>query len=1189
MVRSKVSWMFKSRVRLIISVSTLVGVVGIVYAQTSPGTAVPGEPFEVHGQLYSGSAPAGFPLGDGWAQGASQYGVLDDNGNPAKDGSGTPFNASRMVDPNWGNMGDGFDTTLFAGRNKNQDHIGATDDPWEWAGGGGGPQKNDITNAYFHTRVDPITGDRWVFVAAETRSINGDSHVDFEFNQAGLAVLGETEGEIVGLGPYGGRSIDDFMISIDFEQGGAHPVAIIRDWNGTEFVEVSALGAVFSATNVDDIPHGANGTWKHFSDDGAETNLLTHLQLVEGAANLTALGIEVDPCSTDATFIAKTRSSSSWTADLKDFTIVRFPLEPVPDLQITSPQNICTGGTFGVSVKDLTELPNTTLEWNIEGCGQIIGDPTATTIGVQADLACGCDIVLSVSAAGGMCRTQAVARTTVAVGDDTSPVLSDEPDDLTAECDDVPTAAVITATDDCMTSPVKFTEDTVPGSCLGDSVITRTWSAQDACQNTASHTQTVTVQDTTAPVLVGVPGDGRASCDDIPAAAEVTASDNCSSAAVEVAEQTQPGNCVGSATIVRTWVATDACGNEAAANQVILVFDEAPPEQSGIPADATYECDALPVPPHVSATDNCSEVTSGYDEVETPGLCNGESRIMRTWTAEDDCGNLAARAQVITLVDTTDPILIGVPEDATEECDMISDPPHVTVTDNCSDPVVDYVEEIAAGPGAGKALITRTWTATDDCGNQTSATQRIMVIDTSAPALIGVPADATYECDALPAPPAVTAEDNCAVPTVEFAETSETGPCDGTLIVTRTWTATDDCGNQIAQSQVITLVDTTSPVLSEFPVNTTAECDAIPTPPAVTATDNCSVAQVNLDEVEQPGDCEGESLITRTWTATDACGNQSTHVQIVTVIDTTAPVLNDEPADVTVECNDVPGPPTLTASDNCDREVSVTRTDDKSPGTCAADYTVQRTWTAADGCGNESHAYQLLTVQDTTAPRIQFSPNGTQFICNGRPIEFRATTSDNCVGSELSIVNITAITANNREHVTVTQSPDGTARVTATGPAMIRGTLVATDDCGNDSQPFEVNVRTLIGLEACSQGFWKNHPERWGPTGYTPDMRFVDAFQITDLSSAEIPASFSSSLTLFEAANMTGGSFNQTLLQGTAALLNAGYATMRYPLTIEQVVEAMRAAFAGDISFDAARQVFTTAQAAEGECGCPAG
>lgn len=120
--------------------------IGVVIAQTLPGTVCPGAPFEVFGLLYSGSAPAGFLRGDAWAQGASFYGVLDENGLPALGANGNRFRAARMVDPNWGNSGDGYDPTLFVGGNKNSDLIGAGQAPWDWGGGGGSPQKNDITN-----------------------------------------------------------------------------------------------------------------------------------------------------------------------------------------------------------------------------------------------------------------------------------------------------------------------------------------------------------------------------------------------------------------------------------------------------------------------------------------------------------------------------------------------------------------------------------------------------------------------------------------------------------------------------------------------------------------------------------------------------------------------------------------------------------------------------------------------------------------------------------------------------------------------------------------------------------------------------------------------------------------------------------------------------------------------------------
>ena len=54
--------------------------------------------------------------------------------------------------------------------------------------------------------------------------------------------------------------------------------------------------------------------------------------------------------------------------------------------------------------------------------------------------------------------------------------------------------------------------------------------------------------------------------------------------------------------------------------------------------------------------------------------------------------------------------------------------------------------ETIAGDCAGSYTIERTFTATDDCGNSTSATQTITVEDTTAPEFTSVPADYTAEC-----------------------------------------------------------------------------------------------------------------------------------------------------------------------------------------------------------------------------------------------------------------------------------------------------------------------------------------------------------------------------------------------------------------------------------------------------------
>jgi len=126
-----------------------------------------------------------------------------------------------------------------------------------------------------------------------------------------------------------------------------------------------------------------------------------------------------------------------------------------------------------------------------------------------------------------------------------------------------------------------------------------------------------------------------------------------------------------------------------------------------------------------------------------------------------------------------------------------------------------------------------------------------------------------------------------------------------------------------------------------------------------------------------------------------------------------------------------------------------------------------------------------------------------------------------------------------------------------------------------------------LGKEACSQGFWKNHFDAWGPTGYSPGMLYVDAFEITDLSSPEIPGSFDINLTLGTAINNIGGTLGQPLLQSTGALLNAAHPAVDFPATVGQVRMIMQAAFAGDIAFNEALSMINLWNGAERECGCP--
>jgi outer membrane protein assembly factor BamB len=72
--------------------------------------------------------------------------------------------------------------------------------------------------------------------------------------------------------------------------------------------------------------------------------------------------------------------------------------------------------------------------------------------------------------------------------------------------------------------------------------------------------------------------------------------------------------------------------------------------------------------------------------------------------------------------------------------------------------------------------------------------------------LIGVPDNITVECNQVPSPPTVTAEDACGGDvSVEYEQTMTPGPCQDSYTLTRTWTATDVGGNQVTGTQVITV------------------------------------------------------------------------------------------------------------------------------------------------------------------------------------------------------------------------------------------------------------------------------------------------------------------------------------------------------------------------------------------------
>src|SRR5438128_10958820 len=106
-----------------------------------------------------------------------------------------------------------------------------------------------------------------------------------------------------------------------------------------------------------------------------------------------------------------------------------------------------------------------------------------------------------------------------------------------------------------------------------------------------------------------------------------------------------------------------------------------------------------------------------------------------------------------------------------------------------------------------------------------------------------------------------------------------------------------------------------------------------------------------IPDVPTPTRCPYTSLVRSTWTARDACGNQSTASQVVHVTDTTPPVIAGVGGAQSIQCGAALQFSSPAVSDACDGNPTLTFADATTSGSCAQSYDVTRTWTARDAGG----------------------------------------------------------------------------------------------------------------------------------------------------------------------------------------------------------------------------------------------
>jgi len=570
-------------------------------------------------------------------------------------------------------------------------------------------------------------------------------------------------------------------------------------------------------------------------------------------------------------------------------------------------------------------------------------------------------------------------------------------DMVLSNCDNpiILTESSATIVDDCNNvASTTFTENAMIGDCLVDGyllIMECTWTATDDCGNQSSFTLFVQNVDYDAPVITTtIDPNTTVSCADFNGFGDITFEDACDNDPTVDITVTEEVIDACTTIYAQTWTVTDHCGNSSSFTQTITTLDEAAPtiEIDGI-ADGslvTYACDETPIiytESSANISDDCAEFEIEFTSNTLAGDCANDGYISSTtykWIATDDCGNVSQYVVIVQEVDNGAPIFTSTPDaTSTVDCTDYMGFGEVEYSDACGDVELTEMESTTQMPDC-VTLYSKTWTITDGCGNSSSFTQEIFVVDNTPPVVELFPpftdlpsgSAITLECGVdtpiVFAEGSVGAFDMCFDDvTLDFSISSLSVDCaaDGFLTSTEyTWVAADSCGNATTFVITVNEQDTQAPLFVDIIANDTMACNADFTYQAPIPTDLCDFSlEVIADTTVITENCV--SLYTISTTAIDDCGNETTVVQTVMIPeDDEAPVFTEL---FPLHADDCDSPLIITDptyTDNCDA-ISLTNQVDTIITAEEIKYNV--TWFLEDGCGNMATQLQVLT---TTRPSL---------------------------------------------------------------------------------------------------------------------------------------------------------------------------------------------------------------------------
>ena len=413
----------------------------------------------------------------------------------------------------------------------------------------------------------------------------------------------------------------------------------------------------------------------------------------------------------------------------------------------------------------------------------------------------------------------------------------------------------------------------------------------------------------------------------------------------------------------------------------------------------------------------CDSVYSFYVSIVDANNCVDTARATVT-VLDHTAPVVSGTADTIRMTGCTAADMPGEPEFVYDLTDLGYD-----ISDNCTqmNDLTITLESTVITDGC-PIRITRTYLLTDACGNVSDSVREYIVIeDNTAPEIvIAEVTDTINGCSAEEAP--VSAQDAAALYAIGFdfsdecgaemtvSVTADTSATNCPLVITRTYTLSDRCGNTSDElTHTIYIVDSVAPVISgTIDTVTTDGCDmtalaAYPmaeTVEQLLALGNVSIAEsctaetaltLNASQQEE-GSCP--IYVTRTYTVTDECGNVSNAIsQVIRIQDTTPPAFNVTLSDSVLAGSDcqfvVPDFVELvlaTIEDNCTDIDALNFYQTPAAGEMVTENTTV-TVSAEDECGNIST--MTVNVMLPTTPSVTIPQNDTAF-CEGGGVTLAA-------------------------------------------------------------------------------------------------------------------------------------------------------------------------------------------------------